>query len=143
MTREVCEQIFTEARKFSKASEIHVAGCYGGASKNEQRLDLLKGAECVVATPGRFIDMVCTNNIQIMYACIHMYTYSMHVCVVATPGRFIDMVCTNDIQITYACIHMYTYIMHVCVVATPGRFIDMACAGACSVGGLYLHAVAC
>ena len=109
MTREVCEQIFTEARKFSKASEIHVAGCYGGASKNEQRLDLLKGAECVVATPGRFIDMVCTSNIQIMYACIHMYTY----------------------------------IMHVCVVATPGRFIDMACAGACSVGGLYLHPVAC
>jgi superfamily II DNA/RNA helicase len=57
-TRELCQQIYLEAKKFSKASEIHVAGCYGGASKNEQRLDLLKGAEIVVATPGRFIDML-------------------------------------------------------------------------------------
>ena len=72
-TRELCQQIFTEARKFSKTSEIHVAGCYGGASKNEQRLDLLKGAECVVATPGRFIDMVCA--VYIYYLSIYLSIY--------------------------------------------------------------------
>jgi len=69
-TRELSQQIFVEARKFSKSSEIHVAGCYGGASKNEQRLDLMKGAEVVIATPGRFIDMVkskATNCQRVTY----------------------------------------------------------------------------
>lgn len=32
--------------------------CYGGGSKWEQSKDLEKGAEIVVATPGRMIDMV-------------------------------------------------------------------------------------
>ncbi|EKX32369.1 hypothetical protein GUITHDRAFT_121478 [Guillardia theta CCMP2712] len=57
-TRELCQQIFLEAKKFSKSCGASVAGAYGGASKNEQRLDLLKGAEIVVATPGRLIDML-------------------------------------------------------------------------------------
>ena len=42
---ELCQQTYTEAKKFSKSSGVQVAGAYGGASKNEQRLDLLKGAE--------------------------------------------------------------------------------------------------
>uniref|UniRef100_A0A6T7ZDA9 RNA helicase n=1 Tax=Cryptomonas curvata TaxID=233186 RepID=A0A6T7ZDA9_9CRYP len=60
-TRELCQQTLTEARKFSKACGVAVAGVYGGASKNEQRLDLLRGAEIAVGTPGRLIDMLKTK----------------------------------------------------------------------------------
>jgi ATP-dependent RNA helicase DDX42 len=39
-TRELCQQIFTEAKKFSKSAGVAVAGAYGGASKNEQVCDV-------------------------------------------------------------------------------------------------------
>ncbi len=51
-TRELSQQTLTEARKFSRACGVGVAGVYGGASKNEQRLDLLRGAEIAVGGGG-------------------------------------------------------------------------------------------
>lgn len=57
-TRELSQQIYVEARKFCRAYGLNVVCCYGGGSKWEQSKDLEKGAEIVVATPGRMIDMV-------------------------------------------------------------------------------------
>ncbi|XP_017886041.1 ATP-dependent RNA helicase DDX42 [Ceratina calcarata] len=57
-TRELSQQIYQEARKFGKVYNIQVCCCYGGGSKWEQSKALEGGAEIVVATPGRMIDLV-------------------------------------------------------------------------------------
>uniref|UniRef100_A0A1B0DFC2 RNA helicase n=2 Tax=Phlebotomus papatasi TaxID=29031 RepID=A0A1B0DFC2_PHLPP len=57
-TRELSLQIYNEAKRFGKVYNIYVVCCYGGGSKWEQSKALEKGAEIIVATPGRMIDMV-------------------------------------------------------------------------------------
>ncbi|XP_059216493.1 ATP-dependent RNA helicase DDX42 [Stomoxys calcitrans] len=57
-TRELSLQIYNETKKFGKVYNINVVCCYGGGSKWEQSKALEQGAEIVVATPGRMIDMV-------------------------------------------------------------------------------------
>ncbi|KAK3878455.1 hypothetical protein Pcinc_016913 [Petrolisthes cinctipes] len=65
-TRELAQQIYTEARRFGKVYNIQVVCAYGGGSKWEQSKALECGAEIVVATPGRMIDMIKmkATNIQ-------------------------------------------------------------------------------
>lgn len=57
-TRELSQQIYNEARRFGKVYNIQVVCAYGGGSKWEQSKALEAGAEIVVATPGRMIDLV-------------------------------------------------------------------------------------
>ncbi|EEB17484.1 DEAD box ATP-dependent RNA helicase, putative [Pediculus humanus corporis] len=57
-TRELSQQIYSEAKKFGKVYNIQVICCYGGGSKWEQSKALENGAEIVVATPGRMIDLI-------------------------------------------------------------------------------------
>ncbi|KAL1137792.1 hypothetical protein AAG570_009488 [Ranatra chinensis] len=57
-TRELSQQIYNEAKRFGKVYNINVVCCYGGGSKWEQSKALEEGAEIVVATPGRMIDLV-------------------------------------------------------------------------------------
>jgi len=57
-TRELSLQIYNEAKKFGKVYNLNVVCCYGGGSKWEQSKALEQGAEIIVATPGRMIDMV-------------------------------------------------------------------------------------
>ena len=57
-TRELVQQIYTEAKKFGKIYNIQVVCVYGGGNKYEQSKDLEAGTEIIVATPGRMIDMI-------------------------------------------------------------------------------------
>ncbi|CAG9806637.1 unnamed protein product [Chironomus riparius] len=69
-TRELSIQIYNEAKKFGKIYNIHVVCCYGGGNKYEQSKALEEGAEIVVATPGRMIDMIkmkATNLMRCTY----------------------------------------------------------------------------
>ena len=50
-TRELCQQIFFEARRFGKVYNIHSVAVFGGGNKYEQSKALQEGAEIVVATP--------------------------------------------------------------------------------------------
>ncbi len=66
----LCFQIYAEAKKFGKVFNLKVCCCYGGGSKWEQSKALEEGAEIVVATPGRMIDMVkmkATNLSRVTY----------------------------------------------------------------------------
>lgn len=54
-TRELCEQVMTEMRKFSKHKRMHISAVYGGVSINPQ-IHSLQNADIVVATPGRMLD---------------------------------------------------------------------------------------
>lgn len=57
-TRELAVQIQAECTKFGKSSRIRNTAVYGGVPKGQQIRDLQRGAEIVVATPGRLIDML-------------------------------------------------------------------------------------
>lgn len=69
-TRELALQVYGEAKKFSHSYKIAVVCAYGGGSKYEQSKDLEAGAEIVVATPGRLIDLIklgVTNLRRVTY----------------------------------------------------------------------------
>ena len=61
-TRELAFQIYKESKGFAKACGIRVVCVYGGANVAGQLSDLKKGAEIVVCTPGRMIDVLTTSN---------------------------------------------------------------------------------
>jgi ATP-dependent RNA helicase DDX46/PRP5 len=61
-TRELCNQIYLECRLFCASVGLRVACVYGGAGVAGQLSQLKKGAEIVVCTPGRMIDILCLSN---------------------------------------------------------------------------------
>lgn len=61
-TRELALQTWREAKKFATPMNLEVVCVYGGVGISEQIADLKKGAEIVVCTPGRMIDMLIANN---------------------------------------------------------------------------------
>jgi len=56
-TRELAAQIHVESLKFSWSTGIRSCIIYGGADMREQRSDLDKGCDILIATPGRLQDM--------------------------------------------------------------------------------------
>jgi len=63
-TRELAHQIFVETKKFTSVYGAKCAAIYGGAGKWEQVQAIKKGAEIVVATPGRLIEMIRKRTIK-------------------------------------------------------------------------------
>ena len=61
-TRELATQIWAECRKFAKSLGLRTVAVYGGTPISEQIGELKPGAEIVVCTPGRMIDMLAANN---------------------------------------------------------------------------------
>eukprot|EP01117_Protostelium_nocturnum_P015810 TRINITY_DN615_c0_g1_i2.p1 TRINITY_DN615_c0_g1~~TRINITY_DN615_c0_g1_i2.p1 ORF type:complete len:929 (-),score=284.34 TRINITY_DN615_c0_g1_i2:129-2915(-) len=61
-TRELATQIHEEFKKFTKPLDIRCVCVYGGSQVASQISDLKRGAEIVVCTPGRMIDILCTNR---------------------------------------------------------------------------------
>ncbi|CAN8072566.1 unnamed protein product [Agarophyton chilense] len=57
-TRELAVQIKDECSKFGRSSRIKNTCVYGGVPKRQQTMDLERGVEIVIATPGRLIDFL-------------------------------------------------------------------------------------
>jgi ATP-dependent RNA helicase DeaD len=65
-TRELCLQITNEMQLYSKYEKnINVVAIYGGASITEQARQIKRGAQIVVATPGRMKDMINRKLVDI------------------------------------------------------------------------------
>lgn len=69
-TRELCNQVAKEFRKFTKYRKTYIVEAYGGVSINPQ-IEHLRRADVVVGTPGRLLDhlsrnTINTNNIKIL-----------------------------------------------------------------------------
>ncbi|CAM6041238.1 unnamed protein product [Sphagnum compactum] len=60
-TRELVQQIYNDIKKFSKVLGLTCVPVYGGSGVAQQISDLKRGAEMVVCTPGRMIDILCTS----------------------------------------------------------------------------------
>ncbi|GAB9471060.1 Dead-box atp-dependent RNA helicase 24 [Globisporangium polare] len=63
-TRELAHQIFVQVKKFLNVYGAECAAIYGGVGKWEQIQAVRKGAEVVVATPGRLIEMIRKKTVK-------------------------------------------------------------------------------
>jgi ATP-dependent RNA helicase DeaD len=65
-TRELCLQITNEIKLYSKyVKGLHTVAVYGGASITEQAREVKRGAQIIVATPGRMQDMINRGLVNI------------------------------------------------------------------------------
>jgi ATP-dependent RNA helicase DeaD len=88
-TRELAVQVTTEIERFAKYTGIRAVSIYGGQSIGIQYNQLAKGAQIVVATPGRLIDHIKRGSIsleQVKFA------------VLDEADRMLDMGFVDDIK---------------------------------------------
>lgn len=65
-TRELCLQITNELKNYGKYYKgLNVTAIYGGASITDQARQVKKGAQIIVATPGRMKDMISRRLVDI------------------------------------------------------------------------------
>lgn len=64
-TRELAVQIFMDTRKFAYGTDIRSAVVYGGTSVTNQRRTLSLGVHFLVGTPGRLLDFIEKNAINL------------------------------------------------------------------------------
>lgn len=89
-TRELCLQITNELKNYSKYKKsLQVVAVYGGASITEQSKQLQRGAQIIVATPGRMQDMIRRNLADIT---------SIDYCVLDEADEMLNMGFYEDIK---------------------------------------------
>ena len=66
-TRELALQITTEAEKLAEGRDINVLAVYGGKDPNKQIKKLNNGAHVVIATPGRLLDYIGRQTIDLRH----------------------------------------------------------------------------
>ena len=65
-TRELCLQITNELKQYGKyCNGLNVTAIYGGASITDQAKQVKRGAQIIVATPGRMKDMISRKLVDI------------------------------------------------------------------------------
>lgn len=57
-TRELAQQIYDEAKRFTYCTGIATVCIYGGAEVREQLRNIERGCDLLVATPGRLVDLI-------------------------------------------------------------------------------------
>ena len=68
-TRELAQQIEIEAMKFAKPLGFNVVSIVGGHSIEEQAFNLRNGAEIIIATPGRLVDLLERRVLVLAQCC--------------------------------------------------------------------------
>lgn len=89
-TRELAHQINTAINKYGKFSRPNTASIIGGASYREQERMLSRSPEIIVATPGRLIDHVKNNRIDL--SMIEMF-------ILDEADRMLDMGFIDDVKL--------------------------------------------
>ena len=84
-TRELAIQITKDTRKFANHMRWRTVCVYGGTGISEQISELKRGAEIIICTPGRMIDMLAANNGRVTN--LRRCTY----CVLDEADRMFDM----------------------------------------------------
>jgi ATP-dependent RNA helicase RhlE len=88
-TRELAEQIHQTGINLAKRTKVHSTAIYGGVGKNPQVAALRRGAEVVVACPGRLLDLIGEGNIDLTH---------VEVLVLDEADRMCDMGFLPDIR---------------------------------------------
>nr|WP_193987721.1 DEAD/DEAH box helicase [Lelliottia steviae] len=87
-TRELAQQVFASVERYGANTAIKAALAYGGASMGPQ-IKAIKGAQLVVATPGRLLDHVIKGSIKLS---------SINALVFDEADRMLDMGFIDEIK---------------------------------------------
>jgi len=66
-TRELVVQVVEQVEKLTKYMQVKTVGVYGGVNMKPQIEAIHEGADIVVATPGRLLDMILQGSIQMKF----------------------------------------------------------------------------
>ncbi|MCM5570387.1 DEAD/DEAH box helicase [Burkholderiaceae bacterium FT117] len=88
-TRELADQIFENVRDYAKHTGLRAAVVFGGVDIKPQIAELKKGAEVLIATPGRLLDHVGQRTVSLAQA---------ELLVLDEADRMLDMGFMPDIQ---------------------------------------------
>lgn len=72
-TRELASQIHKECKTYLAAYQLRAVAAYGGSDLKANIADMKRGTEILVATPGRFIELLAANNGRVTN--LHRVTY--------------------------------------------------------------------
>ncbi len=89
-TRELAIQIHKDAVKLGDELGLKFALVYGGVDYDKQRELLQRGADVIIATPGRLIDYVKQHKVVSLHAC--------EICVLDEADRMFDLGFIKDIR---------------------------------------------
>jgi len=64
-TRELAQQVYKSFVNYAENTELNIAVAYGGVSINPQVTALNKGADVLVATPGRLLDHIINGSLAL------------------------------------------------------------------------------
>ncbi|WP_137168908.1 DEAD/DEAH box helicase [Marinomonas sp. FW-1] len=88
-TRELAQQVHASFEKYSANTSVQSVVAYGGASINVQLDALRKGCQVLVATPGRLLELIMKNLIDLSF---------LKTLVLDEADRMLDMGFIIDIQ---------------------------------------------
>ena len=88
-TRELTIQVAEDARDLARHTDLRVAAVYGGSSMGQQIDRLRRGADVVVATPGRLMDHMRRGNVRLS---------DVQILVLDEADRMLDMGFLPDIE---------------------------------------------
>jgi superfamily II DNA/RNA helicase len=73
-------QIGKECKKFTKSLNLRAVCVYGGTGISEQIAELKRGAEIIVCTPGRMIDLLAANSGGCCFHCNNIFMLPFEIC---------------------------------------------------------------
>ncbi|RXZ81932.1 DEAD/DEAH box helicase [Paenibacillaceae bacterium] len=88
-TRELAIQIADNIKGYSRYTDIRCAAIVGGVSQKVQERALNQGADIVIATPGRLIDLINQKRIDLQH---------IKILVLDEADRMLDMGFINDVK---------------------------------------------
>lgn len=88
-TRELALQIFESYRDYGKYTNLRSAVIFGGVSQKPQEVELKKGIDILVATPGRLNDLINQGIVNIG---------SIEIFILDEADRMLDMGFLNDVK---------------------------------------------
>jgi ATP-dependent RNA helicase RhlE len=88
-TRELAIQIGEHARQYAKFISLKINVVHGGTKINPQMMDLRKGADILIATPGRLLDLTSKNAVKFS---------NLKVLVLDEADRMLDLGFSDEIK---------------------------------------------
>ncbi len=88
-TRELAFQIDENMKAYSQYTQLRCTAIVGGVSQKAQERSLNQGADIVIATPGRLIDLIHQKCIDLQY---------VQILVLDEADRMLDMGFINDVK---------------------------------------------
>ncbi|SEB98585.1 ATP-dependent RNA helicase RhlE [Paenibacillus sp. GP183] len=88
-TRELALQIFDNIGAYSQYTDLRCSAIVGGVSQKAQERSLNQGADIIIATPGRLLDLMNQKHIDLQY---------VQILVLDEADRMLDMGFIHDVK---------------------------------------------